>query len=99
MVGRIEKAYGLRSRHDRLRAAGMLTLAEIAARLGVTPSTAKSWRQCGLLKAHAYSDKPEHLYEPPGADAPVLHKWKGVSKIRQNRKVLSEKANEVQYET
>jgi DNA-binding transcriptional regulator YiaG len=60
MVWRIEKAYALRSRYDRLRAAGMLTVAEIAARLGVSAATVKIWRQGGLLKAHAFSDKPEH---------------------------------------
>lgn len=98
-VWQLEKAYNLRSRHDRLRAAGMLNLAEIAAKLGVSTATIKIWRQCGLLKAHAYSDKPEHLYEPPGADAPALGKWKGLSKIRQNHKVMSEKAKEVQCET
>lgn len=99
MVWRIEKAYALRSRYDRLRAAGMLTVAEIAARLGVSTATVKIWRQGGLLKAHAFSDKPEHLYEPPGADAPALHKWKGLSKIRRDRKVMAENAEEVQCET
>lgn len=95
----LEKAYSLRSRHDRLRAAGMLTLAEIATTLGVSTATVKVWRQDGLLKAHAFSDKPEHLYEPPGADAPARYKWKGLSKIHRTRKVMSEKAKEVQYET
>lgn len=99
MVRRLEKDYRLRSRRERLRAAGMLTLAEIAAKLGVSTSTVKIWRLCGQLKAHAFSDKPEHLYEPPGADAPALRKWKGLSKIRQERKVMAEKAKEVQCET
>ena len=98
-MGALEKAYGLRSRRDRLRAAGLLTLAEIADSLGVSTATVKIWRRCGILKAQAYSDRPEHLYEPPGPDAPALRKWKGLSKIKQERKVLSQKANEVQCET
>ncbi len=49
-VWQLEKAYNLRSRHDRLRAAGMRRLAEIAAKLGVATATVVGWRQCGLLK-------------------------------------------------
>jgi DNA invertase Pin-like site-specific DNA recombinase len=98
-VWQLEKAYNLRSRHDRLRAAGMLTLEEIAARLSVSTATVKIWRRDGLLTAHAFSDKPEHLFEPPGADAPARYKWKGLSKIHRDRKVMSEKAKEVQCET
>ena len=98
MVWRLERAYGLRSRYDRLRAAGMLTLAELAARLGVSADTVKVWRRCGLLKAHAYTDKPNHLFEPPGPDVPALGRKKGLSRILQDRKVNAEKAKEVQYE-
>ena len=36
----------------------------------VNPKTVKIWAAHGLLQAHAYTDKPEHLYEPPGRDAP-----------------------------
>ena len=99
MLTRLEKDYGLRSRYDRLRAAGMLTLAEIAARLGVSTATVKVWRRGGLLKAHVYNDKLGCLYEPPGADAPKPHRGKRLSRILQERDVMTKNPKEVQCET
>lgn len=72
----VRLSYGLLNRFTRLRAAGMLTLQEMATRLGVCTATVKEWRRHGLLPAQAYSDKPEHLYEPPGQDTPVKNKHK-----------------------
>lgn len=71
IVARVRRAYELKSRYDRLRYAGMLTLTEIALQLGVATSTVKTWRNHDLLRAHAYNDKGECLYEPPGDHAPV----------------------------
>jgi hypothetical protein len=62
--------YGLKPRYDRLRDLGMLTLDEIAKALTVHPTTVKTWAVHGLVRRHAYSDKPECLYESPGQDAP-----------------------------
>lgn len=75
-IARIRAEYRLRSRQDRLRAAGMLNLQEIADQLDVHPDTIKSWRRAGLLRAHAYNDRGEHLFEPLGADRPIKHKHK-----------------------
>ena len=72
----IRLAYGLQSRYDRLRAAGMLDKKEIAARLNVSPSTIKLWRFAGFLKAHAYTDRGDYLFEPPGEEYPVKFKHK-----------------------
>jgi hypothetical protein len=69
-IARIQKQYGLGSRFDRLRALGLLTLNEIASVLGVHPKTVKIWAAHGLLKAYAYTDKPESLYEPVGLNMP-----------------------------
>jgi DNA invertase Pin-like site-specific DNA recombinase len=69
-IARIQQNYGLQPRFERLRARGLLTLDEIAAALAVNPQTVKIWAAHGLLRAHAYTDKPERLYEPPGADGP-----------------------------
>jgi hypothetical protein len=69
-IARIQKQYVLRSRFDRLRALGLLTLNEMASILSVNPKTVKTWTAHGLLKAHAYTDKPEHLYEPVGPNMP-----------------------------
>jgi hypothetical protein len=64
--------YGLRSRYDRLRDRGMLTNAEITARLGICESTVKRWVRHGLIARHAYSGQA-YLYEPPGSDLPPKH--------------------------
>ena len=66
----IVHTYGLRSRFDRLRERGLLTSAEMAARLGITAPTLKRWAEHGLVTRHAY-DGYCHLYEPPGPNAPV----------------------------
>ena len=49
IVGRIRRIYGLRSRRDRLRDAGVLSLSEIVQTLNVSPRTIKIWRDLGLL--------------------------------------------------
>ena len=65
IVVRLRYAYDLKDRFTRLRAAGLLTLQEIAAKLDVLPCTVKQWRDRGLLRAHRYNDKGECLYESP----------------------------------
>jgi DNA invertase Pin-like site-specific DNA recombinase len=74
IVGDLRRTHGLQDRFSRLRERGLLTLAEMAVVLGVCTKTVKAWRRRGLLKAYAYNDKWECLYEPPGEDTPV--KWK-----------------------
>lgn len=71
LVGRLRRNYQLRPRYDRLRARGLLTLEETAQLLGVKPVTVKAWTRTRLLIAHAYSDKPEYLYEHPGDHPPT----------------------------
>ena len=83
MIANLRRAYGLKSRHERLRAAGMLTIDEIALRLGVHRCTVMHWRAHGLLRAHMYSDKHECLYENPGDQAPT--KLQG-RKLEQRRR-------------
>ena len=65
IVDHIIRTYRLRSRRSRLRATGMLTLAETAAAHGVHPHTIKAWRRAGIVSAERYNDKGEHLYYPP----------------------------------
>ena len=76
MIGRVRHAYGLKSRLDRLREAGMLTRFEMAKALGVTVSTVKAWRSKGWLRGVAYNDRNDCVYERPGKDAPKKYKWK-----------------------
>jgi hypothetical protein len=52
----------LRSREQRLCDAGMLTLAEITAELGVSTGTIKIWHHAGLITGHPYNGKGQCLY-------------------------------------
>jgi hypothetical protein len=71
MVRNIRDEYGLRSREQRLRDAGLLTLAEIAGRLGVSTGTVKAWYHAGLITGHPFNDKGQCLYPPPGPNPPT----------------------------
>ena len=71
IIRNIRDDYQLRSRQQRLRDAGMLTLTEIAAQLGVSAGTIKIWHHAGLLTAHPYNDKGQCLYPPPGPNPPA----------------------------
>ena len=66
MINRLHRDYGLKSRFQRLREAGMLTQKEIADQLGISKTTVHDWRRSGLVKAKAYNDKNECLYEAMG---------------------------------
>jgi excisionase family DNA binding protein len=50
----------------------MLTVDEIAHRLGVHPSTIKAWHRAGLLASHKANDKNVRLFEPPAPGDPRL---------------------------
>jgi len=80
----IRRHYGLRDRFQRLRAQGLLTTAEMAARLGIVRCMVRQWRDKGLLRAHPYNDKGQCLYEPPAAELP--------GKFKKKRPYLREKA-------
>ena len=73
----LRRAHQLPSHADRLRARGLLTIAQVADRLGVHPSTIKAWHAAGLLTAHKANDKNERLYEPPAPGDPRLVKRLG----------------------
>jgi DNA invertase Pin-like site-specific DNA recombinase len=77
IVLHLRRAHQLPSHADRLRARGLLTLDEIADRLGVHRSTIKAWRRAGLLVSHKANDKNERLYEPPVPGDPRLVKRMG----------------------
>src|SRR5204863_7434387 len=53
----LRRAHGMPSHLQRLRGHGMLTVDEIAHRLGVHPSTIKAWHRAGLLASHKANDK------------------------------------------
>ena len=99
MVAWLRHAYNLKTRFTRLRARGLLTLTEMAERLDVTTGTIKVWRRHRLLRAVAYTDRSEYLYEPPGADAPVKSQGCKLSERPKAAENLTpEDAKEVQCE-
>jgi hypothetical protein len=82
MIARIAKDHGLKTRWERLRERGMLTLAEMGRRLGICTDQVKAWRAAGLLHAHLCNDKNEYLYDDPGPNPP--QKGKGVRLSRRH---------------
>jgi hypothetical protein len=77
MVRRLRIDYGLRSRYDRLRKLGLITLDELAMRLDVCRDTIKRWRRAGLIPAQKCDDRGEFLFELPGPNTPVKHQHQG----------------------
>ena len=98
IVARIRRDYSLTPRYDRLRAAGMVTVKEMAAMLGVTPDSVKIWNRHGLLHGHAYNDRNECLYEAPGNNPPHKSQGHKLSDRGAAEEVTSGSAKEVQCE-
>jgi hypothetical protein len=96
IVVRLRYAYDLKDRFSRLRAAGLMTLEEMAAELEVLPCTVKKWRDRALLRAHRYNDKGECLYELP--DALLPRKFAHKRRYLATREEVAHHLNEVQYE-
>ena len=82
IIRNIRDEYGLRSREQRLRDAGMLTLTEMAVRLGVPAKTVKIWHHAGLITGHPYNDKGQCLYPPPGENPPARAQGRKLSERR-----------------
>jgi len=76
-VLRLRQDHRLPSHRERLRARGLLTIAEVAQQLGVHTSTIKNWHAAGLLTGHKANEQNEQLYEPPTPGDPRLVKHVG----------------------
>jgi DNA invertase Pin-like site-specific DNA recombinase len=98
MIARITIEYRLKSRFDRLRERGMLTLDEIANRLGISTRHIRIWRAAGLLRAHLCNDKNEYLYEDPGPDPPRAARGVRLSKRLVAVQNVSHRPTEAQCE-
>lgn len=100
LVANLRRSYGLKSYDDRLRAAGMLTITEMAKVLGIANETVKKWHKAGLLRGCVCNDKGDRLFEPPGTDAPT--KLPGIKLAKRRLDLASENhlesTKEVQYE-
>ena len=97
-VWKIRQAYHLKSRYARLREAGMLSMKELATRLGVCTATINRWRRHGLLRPHAYNDKNQFLYEPMEALGPLKSHGVRLVEKKQFLRVVSNSDNEVHHE-
>ena len=89
IIGSIRRGYHLKSRYNRLRAAGMLTVNGIAKARGISTITAYRWRRLGILKAHAYNDKSRYLFQPPSGPKRVPWCGKKLSDPQRFGKVCS----------
>lgn len=98
IVARIQRSYGLATRYDRLREAGMLTVEEMAQVLGIHPQRVKIWNRHGLIRGHAYNGKNDCLYEHPGENPPRKAQGVKLSRRIPADLVVTECAQEVQYE-
>ena len=72
IVLELRRGNRLPSHYQRLRARGLLTLAELAQRQRVHPSTIKHWHRAGLLTSHKANDKNVRLFQPPDPGDPRL---------------------------
>jgi len=97
-VARVMQQYSLTPRYDRLRNAGMLTVDEMAAILGISRQLVTVWNRHGLLRGHAYNDKNDCLFEHPGDHPPRKAQGVKLSKRRLVDEVVVQRAQEVQYE-
>jgi DNA invertase Pin-like site-specific DNA recombinase len=99
IVAGIQRRHKLTPRYDRLRNAGLLTVEETAAGLGICTQRVTIWARHGLLRAHPYNDKGDCLYEPPGTNPPRKAQGVKLSRRRPAASIVSQAIEEVQYET
>jgi DNA invertase Pin-like site-specific DNA recombinase len=69
-VSQLRRKHGLKDRYSRLRAAGMLSAEELAARLGVTAQTIWHWYHRGWIGGACYNDRGTCLFAPPATVPP-----------------------------
>jgi hypothetical protein len=98
VVAGIQRRYGLKSRYDRLRAAGLLTLAEIAQVLDLSSTRVKIWLRHGILRGHAYNNSNACLYEHPGENPPRKAQGVRYAKRLPATHVVAARTEEVQCE-
>lgn len=64
-IRRLEQTHGLKSRYDRLREQGLLTIEEMAGLLDCPPKLVYHWRYLGLIEGVCVNDLDERLYKRP----------------------------------
>ena len=102
IVDNIIHTYRLRSRRQRLRAAGMLTPTEMATLLGISRHTVKAWHRAGIVSGLSYNDKGETLYHHPTPKTQYSHpksEDRQSAPANPNTKLHTHQPDEVQYAT
>ena len=100
-IGVLRRKNNLKSRYDRLREKGLLTVDEMAEALEVSAHTVKIWRRYGLLKGYSYNDKGWRLFEPVTDKTRPVKSQGGKIKLLERPKyeeLVSHAANGVQFE-
>ncbi len=97
VVRHLRYNYGIQSFGEHLREAGWLTPGEMAAQLGVHPSTAKRFAREGVLRAARVNGKGEILMAPPRGPLPRAHPGKRFRDRRKYPELAPHRSNEVQY--
>ncbi|MDQ5852780.1 MAG: recombinase family protein [Chloroflexota bacterium] len=69
-VSQLRRKHGLKTRYDRLREAGLLTVEEAAAQWNVTVPTIWRWYQRGWIQGERYNDRGSCLFRPLRAVPP-----------------------------
>lgn len=99
MVYKIRRAYGLKSRYERLREQRLFTLTEISDKLKISKCTLKKWAKNNLINSYKCNDKDERLYQWPGQELIIkLLNGNQQGRCKQFIELLSNRINEVQYE-
>lgn len=98
IVARIRKENHLKSKYDRLRESGLLSIGEMAQRFDVNTVTIHDWLKRGYVRGHVFNDKGEHLFEPIEVAGPrKIQAYKSL-KQRNFSENLYDPSEEVQYE-
>jgi DNA invertase Pin-like site-specific DNA recombinase len=64
-INRLRRDYRLKSRYERLREKGLLTVKEMAQMIGASVSSVHHWHRAGVLTGARFNEKDEYLYDPP----------------------------------
>lgn len=98
IVARLRREYNIKSRYDRLREKGLLTLEEMSERLEINPKCVITWRNHGLLRGYPVNDRDDWLYEDPGPNPPRKAQGVKLAKRRLLIENIVHGSQEVQYE-
>lgn len=94
-VIRLRRDHRLKSRFDRLRASGMLTLGEMARSLRVSASTVKAWAHAGILRAEPYNARGQCVYATHKGPKPRKQQGNKLSERGTKPLVSSHRTKEV----